>query len=238
MKKIVTIVALAALTAYVACGSGGGGGGTTPSTTSTETKAAADAAMTGSFNAVEAAIDNAVDPSVSPLSVSGKAEGLLGPKQFPPVIDLTYQYECPGGGVGDVTGSVNVSCTETSCTITEGETVTIDFQDCVVTVTQEGTDYDVTMNTSGATKVTTTMSGTVTNIGEQNEAVTLEGSLSGTVDLTGDVTGTANLSGITWIFGGEQSGTACEGTTQITLTEPTESTQTCTVNSTCDGCEA
>jgi hypothetical protein len=151
-------------------------------------------------------------------------------KSFTETGDVNYTYTCALAGVAIATGTISLTCIYNaggSCTATD-QTLQVDFQDCQVTETVDGTDYTLTLNGT----VNTTASGTGSGDDEGLNTLEFNGTISGTTDVTGDIEGTADLSNISYQGSGVPPTVTCSGTASIT----TDVTETCTVATDCSGC--
>lgn len=233
MKKVVLVVI--GMVFLVSCGGGNSGDpAPTPDPTSTDTKVTAGASVSQTESAIAAAIEDIGGGAdvVSPLGLKGEIE------------TLSYTYECAGSGSAIVSGVINGDCTTEGATVTctiSSTTVNVDFDTCIVTQTIGGTDYEVTVHSdnSGDTRVTSTVSGTITGTVEGVSSVNLTGDLSGVptvawTDGETPVEGTADLDGISWAASGAGPTVTCSGTAAVTV-DATE--QTCTISTDCSTCE-
>ena len=233
--NITRILAVAAALSLVAACGGSGGSSPAPTPTSEGTKAVAAASQALATQGFGDAMDSGMQNLAPVANVAADVSPTKAGTNYSGAINATKQ--CNGGGSYTATGTLTAVCTgdpstEWSCTDFVAQNLVIAFADCQVSVTQGATTYDevVTGNTSG-----TITSSAVAGNGQTFTSVSLTGTLSGTPALTGTVEGTVDLGSTTFEIAlvDAQPVTTCAGTCSVTI-EGTA--QTCTVNTTCDGC--
>lgn len=232
MKKFVLILAVFSMLAFNSCGGGGGTPTPTPTPTSTNTKVTSEAAISSTSEAAFATAANVIEnlggPTAMVVKTNVEKEAISQ--------NFTYTYNCPPGGTVDTAGNVSGQCSETgggnwSCSSLNINISSMQFNDCMVTVTVDSVDYDETVNGTGSSILTGSVSGTATGIASVN----VNGTATANLDVTGGVNGTAVMNLTVTVSGvpDPEPDITCGGTVDVT-TDST--TQVCTINTDCSSC--
>lgn len=231
-KKIALSIMVITIFAITSCGGGSGGDEPTPTPTPTSTstkvtsEAVVEAVNFAVFQTIVSMLQNMGPTAMVVKDASGK-------EAFQD--NFTYTYECPVSGTVQAAGTVSGTFTESggNWSVTGTDlSMSLDFQACTVTVTQDGTSYEETVDGPGSA----TASGSATGTGDSLPNLNFTGNGTGTVEVTGDIIGTAvlDISAVVTGVPNPMPDVTCSGTVDVTsdLT-----TQTCTVSSDCSGCE-
>lgn len=236
MKKMTMLIAVLATFVIASCG---GSSDTTPTTTPTPTitttndstkavsKATIAATNEASFGAAQAGLDG-----LAPIASVSQSD--TDKESFS--ANINHIYECTVSGNVLATGTMTGQCTDLgngwSCTGMLMN-IALQFNGCTETVTVDGTEYTETLNGTGSSSISGSVSGTDT--GPTN--IDLIGTGTATLDATGDATGIVTLD-----LGLVVSGPAdpeptvtCSGTASVVTDAVTE---VCGITSDCSGCEA
>lgn len=232
MKKLVLILTVFSMLAFYSCGGGGGTPTPTPTPTSNNTKVASEATVAAT---TEAAIGTAAyvigDGGPTAMIVKTNVEKEVISESF------TYTYNCPPGGTVDTAGNVSGQCSDTgggnwSCSPLNINITSMQFNDCMVTVTVDSVDYDETVNGTGSATLSGSVSGTMEG---GPTSINASGTASANMTVMGGVDGTAVLSLTVTVSGtpDPEPDVTCGGTVNVTTDSTTE---VCTINTDCSGC--
>jgi hypothetical protein len=229
MNRAYLGMAMGLLLVTTSCG-GGGGSGPAPTPTSNATKAATVAASSEAMSAAGQGANNGFSNLAPAAMVLKEGEK----SAFSGSINMTYN--CQQGGTITATGTMTTDCTGSevgpwSCTNMSAP-MQLTFNDCMRSVTIDGTTSAITLAGSATSRVTGQASGT----GQDIDSATFSGTFTGGPSVSGDVTGTVDLADLAFsgtVAGQVEPQITCSGTTSVTIDA---ATQVCAIATDCSTC--